>query len=393
MRPHTISAVGAGLLALAVQAHIILETPKPYIFAAYGPSNPIEPTGSDYPCKIPPGVSKLEIDGAPTVMAIGEAQTMSFTGLAVHGGGSCQISLTPGFEPNRQSQFSVIHSIEGGCPAINQKGNLNDGQSPDTYQYTIPDAVEPGNYTLAWTWVNRISGGTEFYMNCAPIAVTGGGGGARRSRRTEDRQAQRAAVDRRDGGSFPGMFMANMGDASGGCLTTEAMQKQLAIAYPHPGDSVDHPEGTANLIQQTCDGNPLNSGAGATGGSGDASSVATPSTTAETISSTTPATTSEVEQSPAPATSTTPEVSAPPVSTTTAATTDSAKSETSTSIEPSAPTSTEVPEGSCTEGYLLCLTTQFSTCTGGKWTQPQPLAPGTHCTGGAGVGLTIVNPV
>jgi hypothetical protein len=327
MRSQSISAACTGLLALAVQAHIILETPKPFKFAAYGPSNPIDPTGSDYPCKIPPGVSKLEIDGSPTVMTVGEPHTMSFTGLAVHGGGSCQISLTLGFQPNKQSQFSVVHSIEGGCPAANQKGNLNDGQSPDKYQYTIPDGFAAGNYTLAWTWVNRISGGTEFYMNCAPISVVGGKS-TRKDRSIQERQVRHAAVDRR--GSFPGMFMANMGDVSGGCRTTEALKEQRAIKYPFPGDSVDRPEGMANLNDQPCDGNPANSGAGASGGIvGDTNSAAPSPASSPT---------STIQQSPAPEISTVVVSSVPPASSTTAAISSEVSSASS------APASTDTPE-------------------------------------------------
>lgn len=70
------------LVAHLAAAHVILETPKPFRFVQYGPSNPISPTGSDFPCKIPAGNS-LELDGEPTIMAIGDEQTASFSGDAV----------------------------------------------------------------------------------------------------------------------------------------------------------------------------------------------------------------------------------------------------------------------------------------------------------------------
>lgn len=48
------------------------------------------------------------------------------------------------------------------CPKANIEGNLQDGQSPDEYTFTIPDDFTPGDYTFAWTWVNRIGGQPEF---------------------------------------------------------------------------------------------------------------------------------------------------------------------------------------------------------------------------------------
>ncbi|KAI1841855.1 hypothetical protein JX265_010835 [Neoarthrinium moseri] len=362
----------AGLLALAAQAHIILETPTPFKFAEYGPSNPLSPDGRDWPCKIPPGTTKLEIDGSPTPMVIGEPQTLSFTGHAVHGGGSCQISLTPGFEPNKKSKFAVIHTIEGGCPAINRKGNLDDGENPNIYNYTIPDGITPGDYTLAWTWLNRIGGQPEMYMNCAPVSV---------SSSSKARQRREKQVEKRK--QFPGVFMANIGEASGGCLTTEALKAQQAIAFPHPGDSVDHPEGTDNLIRQPCDGNPDNNGVPA-----DEPAIAS-------SSSSSTATGTKTETQPSTLSSTKEQVST--LSTTKAQLSTlvtSLASEATAPVphtSPAPPVASAVPTGLCTNGEFLCLVTQFSICTGGKWKAPQPLAADTHCTGGSGVGLNVVN--
>ncbi|OTB09666.1 hypothetical protein M426DRAFT_34279, partial [Hypoxylon sp. CI-4A] len=225
-------------------AHVILENPKPFRFAAYGPSNPIEPDGSDFPCKMPPGAS-LVADGAPAVMAIGEKKTVSFFGQAVHGGGSCQFSLagpvTDGSwssYPLKDARWRVIHSIEGGCPARHQKGNL-DGPNQDSYPFRIPEGIEPGDYIFSWTWLARIGGQPEYYQNCAPITVT-----PAKSKRMNSSDRRGLLTRRAD---FPELFMANMGDVSQGCTTGEALQEQLAIAFPNPGASVDHPEGTANL--------------------------------------------------------------------------------------------------------------------------------------------------
>lgn len=90
-------------------------------------------------------------------MAVGAPQTLSFVGSATHGGGSCQLSLTTDKEPTKTSKWAVILSIEGGCP-----GGANGG-TPATFQYKIPEAVAPGDYTLAWTWFNKI-GNREMYM-------------------------------------------------------------------------------------------------------------------------------------------------------------------------------------------------------------------------------------
>ncbi|TVY39440.1 hypothetical protein LSUB1_G004308 [Lachnellula subtilissima] len=350
--------------------HVILKTPKPFLFAAYGPSNPISPDGSDFPCKMPPGTTKLEIDGSPTEMTIGQEQQASFTGLAVHGGGSCQFALTPSFMPNKTSAWSVIESIEGGCPAINKTGNLEDPETPSTYPFTIPVGIAPGEYTFAWTWVNRIAGSPEFYMNCAPIVVKSDGS---KSRRDLQRRAQ---IEKR--AQFPDLFLANIGDASKGCTTTEAHSVQAAIAFPHPGSNVVHPNGDpsgsglAQLFHQVCDGNPRNSGSGS---QPDSSAPVPSASSAPVLSST---------QVASPTTS--------PIHVTSSAT--SVTTSVPVSNPPTASGSAPVasPSGKCGEGHLLCVNGhQFSTCTGGTWTALQPLGAGTHCTGGEGVGLTIVN--
>ena len=88
-------------------------------------------------------------------MPVGSTQQLSFKGSAVHGGGSCQISLTTDNPATKQSKWMVIHSIEGGCPSA-AGGNLADApqstSSADTFPYKIPDGIKPGTYTLAWTW-------------------------------------------------------------------------------------------------------------------------------------------------------------------------------------------------------------------------------------------------
>ncbi|KUI66524.1 hypothetical protein VM1G_02154 [Cytospora mali] len=401
---HTTTLATASLVILLVSVqlaladnniqrrHVQLVTPQPYAWDEYGPTNPLKPDGSDYPCKVPQG-GKFQVNGTPTEMVIGEAQVVSFAGWAVHGGGSCQFALTEGMDPGRDSAWKVIHSIEGGCPKANVAGNLDAGQSPDNYTFTIPDDFGPGDYTFAWTWVNRIAESPEFYMNCAPITVKAAAGSTRRVK--ERREAARSG--RRDDGqtSYPDLFLANIGNASNGCDTSEALHEQFAIEYPYPGDSVSYPDGTANLFKQPCDGNPRNNKSSVASGDPSASSASGSTAglaTASSISSlTTMALTSSVTSTG----------SVPSLDSSTASTSASTTSQHSSSViivvstaaSTAAASSASSLSGVCTDGHLMCVGgTQFSTCTGGAWTTPQDLASNARCKEeGESVGLDITN--
>lgn len=361
--------------------HVQMVTPQPYVWAEYGPTNPLNPDGSDYPCKVPPG-GKFEVDGSPTEMVAGEEQVVSFAGWAVHGGGSCQFALAEGLEPTRDSAWSVIHSVEGGCPKAGAAGNLEAGQAPDNYTFRVPDGFEPGDYTFAWTWVNRIGGQPEFYMNCAPVTVKAGAAAARmRGRRDRGARARaRAAATTVD---YPDLFLANIGDAGGGCLTSEAWSQQVAIKYPYPGDSVSHPDGTANLFKQPCDGNPRNNGSTSPSASRSAGVAPTSilSGAATGASGATPTGSPSMPGSSAAHTSTS--TSSPP---------HSSASVVSSATTSTASTASSV-SSSCTDGYLKCVNgTRFSTCTGGEWTAPQYLASNARCKEeGESVGLQITH--
>lgn len=100
-------------------------------------------------------------------------------------------------------------------------------------------------------------------MNCAPITVKAGAGS---KRIVKDR---RAAHNRRQS-AYPDLFLANIGDASNGCDTSEALAQQVAIQYPSPGGNVLTPNGPDGLFKQPCDGNPRNNGAGGSGGGNSA---------------------------------------------------------------------------------------------------------------------------
>ncbi|RYP59088.1 hypothetical protein DL769_008687 [Monosporascus sp. CRB-8-3] len=380
--PAPATTLAAALVAVSVsRAHVVLESPRPFKFLDYGASNPIEPDGSNFPCKKLAGQA-LAADGDRAVMAVGEPQELSFSGAAVHGGGSCQLSLTRDLQPTPASRWMVIHSIEGGCPARNQRGNL-DGPNLDVYGFAIPRAVPPGDYTFAWTWLSRIGGLPEFYMNCAPITVVA-------APATEQKKSGKRA-SAADAG-FPELFMANMGALSGGCTTGEALALQRPIRFPNPGASVERPEGEDKLVEQPCDGNPRAAGSGPP----HRPPPPGPDDGAEP--------TSPTEPEPEP-TSTTAETVRPPETTLTTVTTVRSPDTTSTppTMPVDTPTSTASETGpapttggaACTEGYLTCMDDGlgFKTCTGGvlrpDGDEAIPVPDRYSCVPGEGVGLDL----
>lgn len=163
MTAHTLTYLAAigGMLASAANAHMIMAKPVPYGVSTLNNS----PLVADYPCKQRAGVYDMT---TMNDMAVGVPQTLSFTGSATHGGGTCQISVSLDPKPSAQSVFKIIHSIEGNCPG-HDAGN----GAPDTFQFKIPEGFPNGEFALAWTWFNKV-GNREMYMNCAPINVTGG---------------------------------------------------------------------------------------------------------------------------------------------------------------------------------------------------------------------------
>lgn len=224
-------------------AHVKIESPVPYGAGNGAPAldtNPLLADGSDYPCKQRPEVYKVVKNN---VMAIGEPQPLTFQGQATHGGGSCQIALSKDMQPTKSSVFKVILSIEGGCPSKNpgNVGNNPFGYGADKFQYTIPAEVSPGDYTLAFTWFNKI-GQREMYMNCAPITVTGSAK-SRRDFFDAENNNDTSLFSASDSGfekradafsSLPDMFKANIGN---GC-STAASGTDLAIPEANKGKYV-----------------------------------------------------------------------------------------------------------------------------------------------------------
>ena len=225
--PSTKSVLTAAALAFfaSVNSHMILLTPPPY---GSPNSSPLDASGSDFPCK---GTSSA--GGTVTNMAVGSKQQLSFKGSAVHGGGSCQVSLTTDNPATKNSKWMVIHSIEGGCPARGQAGNEGDAPNqvdPDKYDYTIPQGISPGKYTLAWTWFNKI-GNREMYMNCASVQIAGGS--SKRDTALNETEYGIPELSERDTPNFPAMFVANVPTSD--CETTDSMDLQ----FPDPGTSVE----------------------------------------------------------------------------------------------------------------------------------------------------------
>ncbi|KAK9440184.1 endoglucanase [Metarhizium brunneum] len=203
----------AGLVSFS-SAHIKLRAPVPFELPDPAHSlDPLLPDGTDFPCKN----ARYDAPTQGNEFAQGSDQTLKFIGSAVHGGGSCQVSITTDLKPSKNSVWKVIKSIEGGCPAKNLSTNilpLNPNlETPFEYSYTIPKDLAAGKYTLAWTWFNKI-GNREMYMNCAPISVTGSGG-------------SKDAL-----GTLPDMFVANTGNGCGTLGNTD-------LKFPNPGKDLD----------------------------------------------------------------------------------------------------------------------------------------------------------
>ncbi|EAT92117.1 hypothetical protein HBH56_123340 [Parastagonospora nodorum] len=193
----TILAVTA--LLSAANAHIKITQPVPFSKDTLDTS-PV--TKQNYPCKNDNGFKISTMNQ----MAVGTKQTLAFSGTAVHGGGSCQLSVTTDPEPNENSVFKVIKSIEGGCPGV-------DGATKE-YDFELPASIPNGKATFAWTWSSKMSGAPELYMNCAPIEVTGG------------------ASDKTEFMTLPDMLKYNVGE---GCTSAQ----NFATKFPNPGSVVE----------------------------------------------------------------------------------------------------------------------------------------------------------
>ncbi|KAJ6110452.1 hypothetical protein N7486_002687 [Penicillium sp. IBT 16267x] len=374
------SMLVAMLGASMASAHMIMTNPVPYGKDTLN-NSPLAADGSDFPCKLRSNTYEVTEEN---VMVIGQSHNLTFQGSATHGGGSCQISLTTDLTPSKDTEWQVIKSFEGGCPA-NVDGNLSGGATmvdPYSFDFAIPEGISAGKYTLAWTWFNRI-GNREMYMNCAPVTVKS----ASSSKRSDEVEIK--AVEKRSS-TFPPMFVANIN----GCTTSE----NVDIRFPQPGDVVQYlgePSNLAKVGAAACTGTPTFAGAGdsATGtnsGSGSSGSASSSVVTSAPAAST-PTSTQAAE--PAPATTSVPSAPEPAApSATSAASPASPSSSSSSSSGSSSSSSSGALSGSCSEeGEWNCISgTSFQRCASGVWSESQQMASGTSCTAGQSSELTVV---
>ncbi|KAK0110190.1 hypothetical protein ONS95_002841 [Cadophora gregata] len=318
------------LAPLSVHAHVTQEFPTPYKTGTYGASNPLEPSGSNFPCQL--GTAGLPSTG-PTEVTIGEPFNITFAGMATHGGGMCQIGILPGFNPSKSNADFRVIKTQYGC-LTTTSGNLDSG-APTPMTATIPAGIEPGEYTQSWTWASKTT--NELYMMCAPIKVVA-------KKRPERRKTKRTLND------LPLVWLANLGELTGSC---KVQPQQLVVEVADPGLDVENSlsEGT-KMFKAECNGNPA---------IGAAKSL--PSTKPSVPSSLMTVTSAATRPS---SILTKPNLSASvPVGSS------------STPPQPSPSVSRCQEEGQC-----ICQVNSFSVCTGGKWGPPQPLdkmAKGHNC--------------
>jgi len=207
----------AACLLGAASAHFFITYPDP--IPGSNPKDPLAASGSDFPCH---GADVTQ--GSVTNLQAGQVVPLEFglgagANTAVHGGGSCQISLTyktAAADLKNPSNWYVIQSFIGGCPTDYTDNLQSAVMCPTSYpdcvnniNFTVPNEVANGNAILAWTWFNNI-GNREMYMNCAKVSVSGG---------------QNQLSD------LPAMMAANIGN---GCSTTESTN----VDFPNPGKYV-----------------------------------------------------------------------------------------------------------------------------------------------------------
>lgn len=190
--------LAATALLATTNAHVLMKSPVPYSVDKID-NGPI--SKAQYPCKSQNGFTVSTMNS----MAVGTKQTLELSGSAVHGGGSCQLSVSLDTEPTTNSVFKVIKSMEGGCPGVDTQAK--------SYDFVLPSSIPNGNATFSWTWFSKLSGQPELYMFCAPISVSGGAG------------------DKTEFEALPDMLVANLDDS---CESVP----NFAVQFPNPGSEV-----------------------------------------------------------------------------------------------------------------------------------------------------------
>ncbi|KAF1915084.1 hypothetical protein BDU57DRAFT_576338 [Ampelomyces quisqualis] len=232
------STVLAAMLAMAPLAHAHMTMVNPVPFGS--PNNsPLLENGADFPCKSIPYIATKMND-----WPVGSVQSLILAGSAVHGGGSCQISVTTDKAPDKASKWKVIHSFEGACPVPPAKGGnygLDEDLGRGPYNFTIPSELPDGDFVASWSWFNKV-GNREMYMNCAAVKVTGGA-------------SDKTAFD-----ALPDMAVANIA-GQGNCKTQESHD----YTFENPGKYVTRNKDAKGPFVPLCGGAPAGGNTGAPG--------------------------------------------------------------------------------------------------------------------------------
>jgi len=290
-------------------------------------------------------------DSAPVLKA-GATNTFTLQGGAVHGGGSCQISITYDKQPTKGSKFTVIKSFHGNCPIENGNENLSatSGTPHNPKSFLLPEDVPEGEGLLVWTWFNKM-GNREMYMRCAPVVIK------------NDKGGDKAKFDKR-----PDIFKANIGN---GCGTKEGTN----VIFPNPGDQV---EGTGNgePVGEGCD-KPL-------GGGSPAPAPSQPQTPRIPKEGNIGGGNDEVDVKPTPSPTPAPKPAPAPIPGNDVAPplVDTPKKEIKVPTPTPGPvTPSPLPEGgACESGKIYCNgESKFSICNFGKLVDMGSVAAGTKC--------------
>lgn len=333
----TIAAAAAFLPAL-VSAHVAMVVPSTVFQEVGTNSSPLDPDGANYPCFVTTGSVGDLPEYAP-----GSQQTIGLMGSAIHGGGSCQISVTYDNPPTKDSVFRVIKSFQGACPSGSESGNLaaNPELGLPGLDYTLPSHMPSGTAVIAWTWFNKI-GNREMYMRCAPIKIGG------------------SNTDKTKYNALPEIFKANIGN---GCSTTEGTN----VIFPNPGSDL------VTNVSKDLLGEPVGNCGSTVPEYSAPVLVEVPATTSTPVSAPTQT------YAPLPDVTKAPVPTSAPVNNDTPTKTKTRK--TKTTATP-APTPTSIT-GGCVNGAVVCTsTTTWSMCDHGKLTPMGPVAPGTVCKNG-----------
>lgn len=357
-------------LASIAEAHILMASPVRATSPA-ATNGPLEADGSNYPCQLTSGQT---LAGESTSMELGSQQPLNFIGQSVHGGGSCQVSITYDENPTKDSVWKTVTSIEGGCPAQNAEGNLGDDTSatapvPYDYNFTLPDNIPSGKAVLAWTWFNKV-GNREMYMNCALVELTGSSG------------------EKSNYEALPDMFKANIDN---GCSTVNDMD----VTFPDPGANVQKLNGATSAFAAPAGSCATGSSSQPTGGSGSGSGASV--TGGAGSSPTAPAASGGAAAPAAGGIFATVATSAPAAATPTGASSSGSGSSSgssgsgSSSSGSSSSTGSESAGSACTtEGDYQCVSsTTYQICASGTWSAVMSVAAGTSCSG-TGANFEIV---